>query len=192
MMSPSMMIYSSFRSGFVIFCGKLPLRHSPAIPSEIRRAIVRGQPARSRWMPMKPCANKGSCRSRVLGARQDLPVRGNAKDPHNICAYDDFFAQGAEAVWASIHRGRANLGIGGAEGDRTPDLRIANATLSQLSYGPTRPPMGGESRTSRGAIRTVSRRLQASRRTKPNLLRTTCEDPGAPLDLAPSVATPRA
>src|SRR3954463_16058032 len=27
---------------------------------------------------------------------------------------------------------------GGAEGDRTPDLRIANATLSQLSYGPMR------------------------------------------------------
>ncbi len=27
-------------------------------------------------------------------------------------------------------------GIGGAEGNRTPDLRIANATLSQLSYGP--------------------------------------------------------
>ena len=25
---------------------------------------------------------------------------------------------------------------GGAEEDRTPDLRIANATLSQLSYGP--------------------------------------------------------
>src|SRR5258707_3160626 len=25
---------------------------------------------------------------------------------------------------------------GGAEGDRTPDLRIANATLSELSYGP--------------------------------------------------------
>ncbi len=25
---------------------------------------------------------------------------------------------------------------GGAEGDRTPGLRIANATLSQLSYGP--------------------------------------------------------
>ena len=33
----------------------------------------------------------------------------------------------------------ANKGrIGGAEGSRTPDLRIANATLSQLSYGPTR------------------------------------------------------
>jgi hypothetical protein len=28
------------------------------------------------------------------------------------------------------------LKFGGAEGDRTPDLRIANATLSQLSYGP--------------------------------------------------------
>jgi hypothetical protein len=27
-------------------------------------------------------------------------------------------------------------GIGGAEEDRTPDLRIANATLSQLSYRP--------------------------------------------------------
>ena len=28
--------------------------------------------------------------------------------------------------------------IGGAEEDRTPDLRIANATLSQLSYRPNR------------------------------------------------------
>ena len=28
--------------------------------------------------------------------------------------------------------------FGGAEEDRTPDLRIANATLSQLSYGPLR------------------------------------------------------
>src|SRR5690606_5518270 len=27
-------------------------------------------------------------------------------------------------------------GFGGAEEDRTPDLRIANATLSQLSYRP--------------------------------------------------------
>ena len=26
--------------------------------------------------------------------------------------------------------------IGGVEEDRTPDLRIANATLSQLSYDP--------------------------------------------------------
>ena len=28
--------------------------------------------------------------------------------------------------------------LGGAEEDRTPDLRIANATLSQLSYRPMR------------------------------------------------------
>ena len=33
---------------------------------------------------------------------------------------------------------RTILEIGGAEEDRTPDLRIANATLSQLSYGPRR------------------------------------------------------
>jgi hypothetical protein len=26
--------------------------------------------------------------------------------------------------------------VGGAEGDRTPDLRAASAALSQLSYGP--------------------------------------------------------
>ena len=31
-----------------------------------------------------------------------------------------------------------DLGIGGEEEDRTPDLRIANATLSQLSYRPSR------------------------------------------------------
>ena len=36
--------------------------------------------------------------------------------------------------------------IGGAEGDRTPDLRIANAALSQLSYGP----MGGADYVRRG------------------------------------------
>ncbi len=29
------------------------------------------------------------------------------------------------------------MGIGGAEGARTPDLCVANAPLSQLSYSPT-------------------------------------------------------
>ena len=38
-------------------------------------------------------------------------------------------------VERDLHR-RAD-GLGGAEGIRTPDLRIANATLSQLSYGPS-------------------------------------------------------
>jgi hypothetical protein len=38
----------------------------------------------------------------------------------------------------STSLGSRNAGIyGGAEGDRTLDLRIANATLSQLSYRPT-------------------------------------------------------
>ncbi len=37
--------------------------------------------------------------------------------------------------------------IGGAEEDRTPDLRIANATLSQLSYGPTLTTTDSETRT---------------------------------------------
>ncbi len=32
---------------------------------------------------------------------------------------------------------RLNQSCGGEEEDRTPDLRIANATLSQLSYPPT-------------------------------------------------------
>ncbi len=34
---------------------------------------------------------------------------------------------------------------GGAEGNRTPDLRIANATLSHLSYGPTKTGAKGSS-----------------------------------------------
>ena len=40
--------------------------------------------------------------------------------------YDGCVAAKARDAWE----------IGGAEGDRTPDLRIANASLSQLSYGP--------------------------------------------------------
>ena len=35
--------------------------------------------------------------------------------------------------------GREKREAGGAEGIRTPDLRVANATLSQLSYGPHKP-----------------------------------------------------
>ncbi len=37
---------------------------------------------------------------------------------------------------------RFQLIVGGAEGDRTPDLCNAIAALSQLSYGPTRLPPG--------------------------------------------------
>ena len=37
-----------------------------------------------------------------------------------------------------LEKSPASKKFGGAEGDRTLDLRIANATLSQLSYRPTR------------------------------------------------------
>jgi hypothetical protein len=50
--------------------------------------------------------------------------------------YDEFLLWPATACRIAIGRvGRRE--IGGAEGDRTPDLRNAIATLSQLSYGPT-------------------------------------------------------
>ena len=44
------------------------------------------------------------------------------------------------------------LGIGGAGGDRTPDLRIANAALSQLSYGPDEDTGSGSARGSRAGV----------------------------------------
>ncbi len=44
-------------------------------------------------------------------------------------------ARGSQKQKRPTENGQA-LGIGGAEEDRTPDLRIANATLSQLSYRP--------------------------------------------------------
>ena len=36
--------------------------------------------------------------------------------------------------WTSLFA--TEMGDGGAEGDRTPDLDVANVALSQLSYGP--------------------------------------------------------
>src|SRR6185437_15503812 len=47
---------------------------------------------------------------------------------------------------------------GGAEGDRTLDLRIANATLSQLSYRPTKRRILASAR----ALATPSRRVLAA------------------------------
>ena len=41
--------------------------------------------------------------------------------------------------WARRSLERHRDESGGAEEDRTPDLCIANAALSQLSYGPTAP-----------------------------------------------------
>ena len=39
----------------------------------------------------------------------------------------------------SISDGKEGGGAGGAEGNRTPDLNIANVALSQLSYDPAPP-----------------------------------------------------
>src|SRR5204862_7171879 len=59
---------------------------------------------------------------------------------------------------------------GGAEGDRTPDLRNAIATLSQLSYGPTSSvPLGETSLAGKEGI---------SRRGFPQPLRLRCRRPG--------------
>ena len=54
-----------------------------------------------------------------------------------------------------IYDGFGRNGVGGAEGDRTPDLDSANVALSHLSYGPDRArTMGGGAR-----IRQVGGRL---------------------------------
>ena len=49
---------------------------------------------------------------------------------------------------------RSNSWSGGASRDRTDDLRVANATLSQLSYGPFREPIGS-SWSRRGPTRLI-------------------------------------
>jgi hypothetical protein len=49
---------------------------------------------------------------------------------------------------------------GGGEGDRTLDLRIANATLSQLSYSPEKGP---------GILAAKASEAKVSRQAAPNL-----------------------
>ncbi len=51
----------------------------------------------------------------------------NGPEPRTVCG-TRIRKRPTENSWA--------LNFGGAEEDRTPDLRIANATLSQLSYRP--------------------------------------------------------
>src|SRR5690606_27819574 len=53
--------------------------------------------------------------------------------------------------------------IVGAEGDRTPDLRIANATLSQLSYSPARADKLAEPKSRRKRARGSDQSLVSSR-----------------------------
>ena len=57
---------------------------------------------------------------------------------HHMSQLDEYPASMAFRKQKRLtERGQANLN-GGDEEDRTPDLRIANATLSQLSYVPKR------------------------------------------------------
>ncbi len=62
------------------------------------------------------------------------PVVGAARASWCHCALDCPGKYTWHALLPSLVT--KSLNFGGAEGDRTPDLRIANATLSQLSYGP--------------------------------------------------------
>ena len=45
-------------------------------------------------------------------------------------------------MWPVLRPGMRVGAVGGAEGDRTPDLLIANEALSQLSYSPPFPKTG--------------------------------------------------
>ncbi len=73
------------------------------------------------------------------GAEAGMP-RGPIPDPSAMR-----YPNGSSALGrSSLHEAKSQASSlafgrsGGAEEDRTPDLRIANATLSQLSYRPTR------------------------------------------------------
>src|SRR5258708_5971111 len=74
----------------------------------------------------------------------DAIVAGGPKLPYfELCVEDagtwPTIRQIREACAKSRKPGKSGLSghAGGVEEDRTPDLRIANATLSQLSYNPT-------------------------------------------------------
>ena len=55
----------------------------------------------------------------------------------NEQAEEENYANSSGYTGISEHeRTPASMEFGGPEGDRTPDLRIANAALSQLSYTP--------------------------------------------------------
>jgi hypothetical protein len=82
--------------------------------------------------------------------------RPGAADPVQDSADEKPGHEGSDAATKKANRERLAffLDRGGAEEDRTPDLRIANAALSQLSYGPTMLP-------EQGADLTMTVRVQA-------------------------------
>ena len=61
---------------------------------------------------------------------------------------------------AAVFRELTRAADGGAEGNRTPDLDIANVALSQLSYGPTGPGCGKADNVGGGAILSSGRAVR--------------------------------
>ena len=95
-------------------CGRL---------SQDARALLREQ-----WVRPRPIAWKGGAAAHALTGGLTVPTgRGCPQRP---------ISQRKKPV--SLYEKQASDDGGGEEEDRTPDLRIANATLSQLSYPPTR------------------------------------------------------
>ena len=62
------------------------------------------------------------------------PVPSGAEQGETRTGFASSTPQGSTAAMTACE---ATLDTGGAEGDRTPDLVIANDALSQLSYGPS-------------------------------------------------------
>ena len=85
------------------------------------------------------------------GAATQIPMRFKAlaMPPYAGPASANAPRRHPKRAGISDHRWRARSG--GAEGDRTPDLIIANDTLSQLSYCPRRPVCCGNRPESQGA-----------------------------------------
>lgn len=84
---------------------------------------------RRRRLPEPSETEAGSKTADVTGGAVALPATPRCKSARTLGQRprQGYFLNKIDGIY----------GIGGAEEDRTPDLRIANASLSQLSYGPT-------------------------------------------------------
>ncbi len=118
-----------------------------------QKAVLRAGVAPLRWHDLRHTGASWAVQSGV--SLQELMVLGDWRDYRSVLIYAHLsttqVASAAERVARWAHAGAQTLTSdarvsaecdeeidGGAEGDRTLDLRIANATLSQLSYRPTR------------------------------------------------------
>ena len=74
--------------------------------------------------------------------RPSVKPGGSSLPPDNISQRLAAIVRDITVKRKKSRRKFSGLTNGGADGDRTHDLRIANATLSQLSYGPDCPAGG--------------------------------------------------